>query len=380
MAARPQEQIWIETSAGAFDRFRAIEVSTDLFGEASATVEVADDRSWRTLRRLLQPAQSVAVYANGLIVFTGRIDAHELPTSVDDGTVTQLVLRTRLADTRIGSADSSVRTQDTTIRDFILALYAKHGFTPADFLFTPETDRDLVTGKKAGKAAPVDLEPLKADQAKVLATETTDAAAKRHLERHHLMLWESATGLICVGLPSDTQPPFYRFEQRDGVCNFRQARPVRDWSEIPSELWVHGGIGVGRDATRASVRGVAVDYDLVLAANSTGHFNRRVILANEGAKDLARANAQARRELAARSRRKAAWEIEADDWSFWDGSRATPYAINTTCDVDVETHEGSDLRGTFLVTGVRKRLSVDEGPRTVLTTMAKGLIDAASNP
>jgi len=349
-------------------------VSTDIFGEAMGSFEVADDRAWQSMRTLLLPSRELRIVCNGLPVLTGRVDCNELPVSVEDGTVIQVVVRTRLADTRIGSANPNVRVQNTSIRDFIVALYEPHGFTADDFLFSPDTDRDLATGKKVGRRDPVDLEPFVADKAKVLPTETTDAAAKRHLERHHLLLWDAATGLICVGMPDDRQPPFYRFEQRRGVCNFLAARPVRDWGEVPEELWVYGG-GVGTDVARAPFRGVALDFDLVDAAQSNRHFRRKVILNVQGVKDLARAQAQARRELAARSRRKAAWEVTTDGWTFWDGSRATPFAIATTAEMAVETHAGTALAGRFLVTGVKKTADPDNGLTATLTLLAQGLVD-----
>lgn len=380
MAARPRDRIWIECDRGRFDRFQHLELSTDVFGEAQCWFTVADDRAWRTLRPMLAPGREFRVYCNGLLQFTGRVECNELPTSCDGGTIIQVVLRTRLADAKVGGADPAVRVSDTTIKQFVLALYARHGLTEENFLFSPDADRDLSTGKKKGARDPVDLDALPAEKAKVQPTETTFEAAKRHLERHHLMHWDAATGLIVVGIPSDTQPPFYRFEQRRGVCNFLEARPVRDWADVPGELWVYGG-AVGKDVLRAPIKGVAVDYDLAIESANTGHFNRRVILSVEGAKDLARANAQARRELAARSRRKAAWEFDVEGWTFWDGSRATPYAINTTADIDVDTHEGTELRGIFLVTGVRKSLDVEDGARTTLTMLAKGLIDPVNaNP
>ncbi len=376
MAKRPVEDIWIECERGRFNKFRSIEVSTDVFGEALCTFEVADDRAWRTIRPMLAHGKNFRVYASGLLVFTGRVEDQELPTTVDEGTVIQIILRTRMADARMGSADASLALANTSIRTFIVKLFERHGFTESDFLFTPETDRDVVTGKKGSKAPPVDLEPLKADQAKVQPTESTYEAAKRQLDRHHLMIWESATGLICVGLPSDTQPPFYRFVQRDGVCNFRGARPVRDWAEVPSSLYISAD-GVGKDAVRTPATGFSRDADLAAVAAVSSDFHRRVNMKNEGAKDAARATLLAKREMMARSKRKAAWTIEVDGWSQWDGARALPYAINTTADVDVETHEGTDLRGIFLVTGVRKSLSVDDGTRASLTMIAKGIINPA---
>lgn len=376
MAARPRDQIWIEGARGRFDRFQKIEVSTDIFGEAQAVVQIADDRAWGTIAPFFFPGSDYRVICNGLPVFVGRVDCAELPTSPDDGTTIQIVLRTRLADTRVGTADSTVRVENTSIEDFILALYAKHGFVRGDFIFSPELDRDIVTGTRKNKPPPVDLEPLKADKAKVQATETTEAAAKRHLERHHLMLWDAGSGGICVGIPDDTQAPSYRFEQRRGFCNFRQARPVRDWGDIPSSIRVHGG-KVGSTTQRAPVIGIARDPDLATAGRGV-HFRRPVVIQAEGVKDLARAEAQARRELAVRSRRKAAWEITADDWTYWDGRRTTPYAIGTTADIDVTTHDGTDLRGVFLVTGVRKTLDIDAGPMTSLTLLRQGLINPSA--
>jgi len=371
---RPKEDVWIETDAGRFSAFSSIEVSSDIFGEAQAIFEVGDDRAWRTVHRLLYPSANASILVSGCPVFTGRIDCTELPETVESGTTIQVVMRTRMADARVAGADPSIVLANTSIRDFILRLFAGVGLTSADFLFTPETDRDLVTGRKGAKAPPIDLEPLKADQAKVLPTESIADCAKRHLERHHLMIWEAASGLICVGMPSDTQPPFYRFTRRDGVCNYRSARPVRDWGETPSEMWIYGG-AIGKDVTRAPVKGVAVDYDLAIAAASSGHFQRRVVLGVEGAKDQARADLQARRELAARSRRKAAWTVDVDDWSQWDGVRALPYAINATADFDVETHEGTDLNGIFLVTAVRKTYTPDDSTRASLTLLKQGLIN-----
>lgn len=374
MAQRPAEVISIECERGSFDRFRKIEVSTDIFGEASCTFEVADDRAWRPLYPLLAHGKPFSVYAAGGLVFTGRVDDQELPTSIDDGTTIQVVLRTRLADARMGSANPSVRVSNTSIRDFVVALYARHKFTLRDFLFTPDTDRDLVTGRKLGLAPPVDLEPFKADAAKVLPTETTFDAAKRHLERHHLLQWDAATGLICVGLPNDTQRPLYRFVQRGGVCNFREGRPVRDWSEVPSSLHVLGG-GVGKATLRAPFVGLASDVDLLAVSALGPNFLRGVFIEANGVKDLKRAQAQARRELMVRSRRKVAWEITLDDWSYWTGSYAIPYAINTVADLDIETHVGTPLNGPMLVTGCKKTLDAESGARTVLTLLGQGLIN-----
>lgn len=363
-----QEQIWIEGERGVFDRFSALEISTDIFGEASATVQVADDRAWASLKAVLYPGKPFTVRFNGLVQFTGRVEGTELPTTCEDGTTIQVTLRTRLADTRVGSADPKVTTSNASIRDFILRLYAQHGFTASDFLFTPDADRDLVTGRRPGRQPPVDLEPLTADKAKIQPWETTEAAAKRHLERHHLLLWEGGSGVICVGMPDDQQVPLYRHEQRRGYCTFLDARPVRDWSDAVTELHVYQGAG-------SKIHGVARSRSVERVAAEAGHFRRIVNLQNQGIKDAERARLQARRELAARSRRKAAWEIRTSDWGQPYGGVMTPYAIGTTCDVDVSMHDGTDLRGVFLVTGVRKSYTVDESTAATLTLLQQGLIN-----
>jgi len=111
MARRPPEDIWIECERGRFDRFRSLDVTTDIFGEAQAVFEVGDDRAWRTLYPLLAPGRNFTIYASGLLVFTGRIDCNELPTSIDDGTVIQVVMRTRMADARVAGATQRSRSR-----------------------------------------------------------------------------------------------------------------------------------------------------------------------------------------------------------------------------------------------------------------------------
>lgn len=370
MAARPHDQIWIEGERGRYAAFSRIEVSHDIFGEAQCVFCVADDRAWRSLRELFYPGREYRVMCNGLPVFVGRVECHELPVTAEDGTTIQVVMRSRLADSRIGAANSKVEVSGVSIRKLILDLYRQHGFTEQDFLFTvPDVERDLITGRANGLRPPANLDLIQILAAKIKPTETTDQAARRHLERHHLMMWEGGSGLICVGLPNDQQAPLYRFFQRPGACNLREARPVRDWTDVPTELYVYGGV-LGFQLLSSPVRGLAVDLDL-----AAGGFNRKVVLNVEGARTVERAQSQAKREMHARSRRKAAWELRVDDWTFWDGARATPYAVNTTCDVDVQMHEGTDLRGVFLVTAVRKTLDVDAGASTSLTLLAQGLID-----
>ena len=377
MARRPDDAVVVETPSGAFDRFQSLELTTDLLDAAVLSFEVGDDDSAELLERMLAPGREVRVYVNGLLQFTGRAEVNEAPTTADGGATVQVVCRTKMADARYASADPRLSLSGVSIRDFILRLYEPLGYGPGDFVFAPAADRDLVTGKRGGAEDPVDLEPLKAEQAKVNPPETIFAAAERHLKRHHLMHWDAADGRILVGRPDDGQQPTYRFLCRRGAGsagnNVLGARRVVDWSEVPSEVWVFGGTG-GKDVTRASLRGVSADLDLLAAAASTGHFARPVLIPAEGAKTQAQVDAQAIRERAARSRRKDAWETDHDAWTWWPGSGATvPLAINTTADVDVDTATGS-ARGRYLLARVSRALSAEGAAAARVSLLAPGVL------
>lgn len=362
-APRP-DVITVETDSGRFEHFNSIELVRDLFDTSQATLEIGDDGAWREIERIVQPGAVFRVYCNGLLQLTGRAEVNEVPATAEGGAIVQVVVRTKMADARYASADPKVRFANTSIKDFILALYAPLGYGPEDFVFAPATDRDLATGKKKGAEDPVDLEPLKAEQAKVNPPETIHDAAKRTLERHHLMHWDGADGRILVGAPDGTQSPSARILCKRGAAgaanNVTSVRRIIDWGEVPSEVWAFGGT-TPKDLLRASVRGVAVDLDLLAVAASSGHFRRKVLIPAEGAKTAAMAAGRARLEMAARSKRKDAWEAEADRWSYWDGHSAVPYYINTTADLDVEI-VGGKANGLYLVSKVTQTLSAEAGP------------------
>jgi hypothetical protein len=374
---RRPDVVRVETERGGFDSFNRLEIVTDLLDASQATLDIGDDGSWRDLERIVAPGQLFRVYVNDLLQLTGRAEVNEVPVNAAAGTVVQLIVRTKMADARYASADPAIRFKDQSIKSFILALYAQHGYGPQDFAFAPAADRDLVTGRKTGAEDPVDLEPLKADQQKVNPPETTFACAERVLRRQHLMHWDGADGRILVGRPDDQQSPLYTFRCKRGAAssgnNVIAPRRVLDWSEVPSEVWVYGS-GPGRDVLRASLRGVSVDLDLAAVFAASGHFNRRVILPVESARTQAQADAQARRERASRSLRKDAWSVELDGWTFWDGRRATPLAINTTVDVDVDTVGGSSS-GRYLISRLTRSLDADGGFSSNVELLAPGVLE-----
>jgi prophage tail gpP-like protein len=361
--------IRVDTARGTFRAFQSVTLAQDLLDVSTAAMTIGDDGSWRELERIVAPGEKFQISVDGRLQFTGRAEVNEVPVDADSGTVVELVCRTRMADARYASADPRIRFRDTSIKDFVLALYAPHGYAAEDFNFAPETDRNLMTGKKLGAANPVDLEPLKVDQAKVSPGETVFDCASRVLKRHHLMHWDAADGRINVGKPAVSAQPHYRFLCRRGAAaggnNCEVLRRLLDWSEVPSELWAYG-TSVGRDITKASLKGVSVDLDLLAVAARSGDFHRPVLLADDTVKTLVQANAHALRERQARSKRKDGWEITTDGWSQWDGAKLTPYVINTIADVDVET-VAAGARGRYLCARVLRSHTADRPATTQIS-------------
>ncbi len=383
MASREPDRVVIETDRGVFDRFQRAELVHDLFDTATASFEIGDDGTWRELERIVAPGEPFRVYLHPggrdrRLLMTGRAEVNEVPCDAQGGTVVQLTCRTKMADARYASADPKTRFTKTTIKDFLLALYAPLGYGPKDFYFSDVGDADLVTGvTKGGKKPAAPLEPIKADQLKVNPPETIFEAANRILKRHHALHYDGADGSIVVGAPDGNAPPRYRFRCKRGAAaagnNILKAKRTKDWSEAAGEVWVFGG-GATKDVTRAAVAGVSVDLDLAVVAAARGHFVRKVLIPAEGTSTRDLADAQARRERMARAKRKDAWEIDVDGWTYWDGSDSVPLYINVVADVDVETVGGS-ATGHYVVTRVARHLSADEGALSSLTLVAPDVLE-----
>lgn len=371
---RPRDIIEIETDQGIFDRFESLEVVNDLNGAAEATFTIGDDGCWQELDRIVAPGQPFIVRVNKRLRMTGRAEVNEVPAAPGSGVKIQLVIRTKMADARYRSADPNVKIEKASIKDFLLALYAPLGYTEADFQFSEAAARDLMTGKSSNGKPPVDLEPIKLEQAKVNPPETIFQCAERHLKRHHMMHWDAGDGRIVVGAPDDEQLPLTRLQCRRGAAsvanNVLSFKRTRDWSELPSEVWVYGGTP-GKTLAKSAFREVAVDLDVAAVAASTGHFNRMVLIPAEQAKTRAHAVAQAQRELSSRSRRKDAWEITTDGWSYWNGHESITWAINTTTDVHIDAVGGPT--GRYLIHRVSCKLGVHEAPTTTLHLVGPGI-------
>jgi prophage tail gpP-like protein len=367
MAKRRPDVIRVDTENGSFDAFERIEVVNDIFGPAEASFDIGvSRRAWREIGQFIRPGQLFDVYVNDRLRLRGRAEANEVHSSTNGGTTARLTVRTKLMDARYASADPATKVSKTSIRDFILALYKPLGFKDKDFVFDPAVARDLMTGKAKGGKAPVDLAPLQADQAKVQPPESIFDAAARHLDRHHLIQWDAGDGRIVIGSPDKFAPSLYLLSARRGaasvansICSFER---VIDWSEVPSSLTVYGGTP-GKDLARASLRYSVVDGQLYGANLRTGHFHRPVLIPAEGVKTIAQAADKASREYAQRVRRKDAWEITTDGWSFWNGTESITWAINTAAELDIDTLGGP--AGRYLITRVAMTASLDEKATTL---------------
>lgn len=375
MSTRPPDVVTIESDAGSFDAFESLSIVNDIEGLTEATFAFGDESSWEALEQIIAPGEPFSVLVNGRPRMAGRAEVNDYSATVASGFLVTLTCRTKLADARYRSAEPTVRVAKTSIKDYILALYAPLGYVESDFQFSEATARDLMTGKSQGGKDAVDLAPLQAEQAKVNPPETTYDAAERHLKRHHMTHWDGPDGKILVGAPDDTQAPLYR-----AICkkagpaskgnNCGAIHRIRDWSEVAGDIAVFGTTP-GREIAKTALRGAAVDLDLAAVFAKTGHFSRPVIIPSEQAKTLDAATAIAARELSARKRRKDVWELTLDGWSYWDGNEAVVYAHNTVIDVDVEGG-GASARGSYLVHRVQLTYN-ESGLVTQLTAVAPGV-------
>ena len=372
--SRRRDQVRVETALGSFDRFESLEIVNDIAGLTEASFELGDDEAWSTLDEILHPGEPFRVYLNDKIRMLGRAEVNEVPGDAESGVRIKLTCRTKLSDARYRSAEPSLKVEQVSIKQAILNAYAPLGLSEAYFRWGQFVDVELMTGKSAKGQAPVDLQPFTVQQAKVQPPETIYEFVERHLKRYRATHWDGPDGTIIVGRPDDTQQPFYRLQAKRGASsrgnNILGFTKLRDWTEVPHIVRVHGQTW-GRDITSSAFREEAEDNDVAAVVARTGHFDRLVLVQDQQSKDRSSARNAALRELSARIRRKNAWELRTDGWSYWNGSEQVPYANNTTVDVDVDAVGGP--QGRFLVVRTALQLSIGSGPVTSLTTVAPGV-------
>jgi hypothetical protein len=144
------------------------------------------------------------------------------------------------------------------------------------------------------------------------------------------MMWDGPDGRICIGQPNDTAKPSYTLRSRRGgpgsiANNLLEWRRLKDWRDIASEISVYGQTD-GTDGFKRPVKARVVDDEVdAIAQRAAKHFYRPIRFPAERAKNSLEAELAAHRELGVRRRRKDGWEMAVDGWTYWDGTKATPY-------------------------------------------------------
>jgi len=368
----------VNPEVGAFEIFNAVKIITDLTRPSEATFEVGNDATFNSfVNEAVRMGAPFRIWVNDRLHLTGRVEMVTAPMTAEQGTPYQFVVRTKMADSMYSSASPDVRvSKGTSIKDFVLAVYQPLGLVEADFVFSSDVSRDILTGKSSdGRDSPVAIEAIKEEQLKVNPPETIYSAVDRVLRRHGLMHWDSPDGRIVIGAPNDDQAPIYDFrsfnDSRSRQNNILSARRSRDFSQAPAMLGVFGTGGkknwrkskVGNVQTQSEV------YDIV-DKDGTRSFYRPVLLINEGVKTAQLAERQARREMTNRSKAIDAWQVEYDGLAFWNGSARIPFGHDTVASISTSLIGGP--LGNYLVTGVEKNRTV-EGDVSTINLLKKGL-------
>jgi prophage tail gpP-like protein len=415
MAKRPRDTVLIESVEGGgfsivVDRSTQYELVLDLLAPSVARFEIGDSGTWGAIRDALGIGGTFQVSINGSPRLRGRLLTRNLAVSADAGATVQVMVRTRLADAMFTAADPKIGVRNTTIKDVILAAYARMGLTEADFVFQSDVARDLITGRRSGQpdraagiryrirqaeaaldpykdvkinllrkqlssaeGLPVDpeLDTLKEDEARPHPPESIYAFGERHLSRFSLAHWDGPDGRIVVGHPDDSQKASYIMTARRGkkalTNNLLGATKSEDFEEVPANLWVFG-VGGGRDQAKARVK--YMELDATLAAIDP-KLDRGAIIIDEGIRTQEQAAARARREMMRRSLAKDTWVLETDGLSYWSGTESVPYGVDTVADVRVDVAGAAS--GPYLVRQVAMRGNAQDEHTTQLTCVGKGI-------
>lgn len=372
MARRELDVVTVHGANGVMDRFDEVTVSSSLSGPVQARLVTGDAHAWEALGDFVRPGYEYQVKLNGRPLLKGRVEASEIPGD-SSGVRYELRLTTKLSDARYASAAPEVKASGVTIKEFLLSLFAQHGFTEEDFVVDARAAVDLITGATKGSGRKAAIEDITAQDAKVQPPETVFECASRHLERHGLMLWDSPDGRIIVGEPDDEQAPIYRFVCKRGPKaeqnNVSSTRRIENWAELASGVVILGQSS-GKDASKRAIKAAAFDPEVqAIAERASKHFFRPVLFPAERIKSRQEAEHKAMRDLSARRRQKDAWEFAVRGWTHWDGQRSIPYAINTTADIDVDA---PSVRGRYLVWRTEARLTKERGMESTIGVVGPG--------
>lgn len=369
--ARPVDDVQIEAAGvGAISNLTSIEITNDLMAPSEGAFELGNAGTWPAIAEQIAHGTAYKVFINGLLRLSGRVEMTDEPADANAGSVVRLVIRTKLADATFASAKPNIRTKNASIKQFILQLYKALGYVESDFVFSPATARDLLSGKSSGNAGgTVDLEPMTEEELKVNPPESIYDAADRILRRFGLMHWDSPDGRIVVGAPTDTKAPLYYLRMNTGTAgqrnNLTASTPTQDWSGVPSSVTVVGS-KKKKGTSRTRVAAVELEGDVAAAG-----FYRPVVIPAEGVRSTTKAARAAAREMSARRRNMDQWPIEVDGLSYWDGSRPINWAVDEVA--QIESDWIGRPPGAYYIFRVICRRDAQTGDKTNLVALRKGL-------
>ena len=366
------ELIGDDDISGSLDNFTSFMITNDVTSPSEGAFETGNDGSWDEIIDYIKHGTQYRVFLNDRTRLTGRIELNDIPVDTSGSSVVRFTIRTKLADAAFAGVEPGIRVKDTSIKDFLLALYAPLGYTESDFNFDPYTARDLISGyDTSGQGDPIkiDLDPIKIDQARVNPPETIFAAADRHLRRHGLMHWDSADGRILVSAPNDSQEPFYSIRcNRNGntqLNNVEGMTRAQDFSGIPSLVAVFGTSGKA-GKTRSRIGSFAIDFDVQNAG-----FYRPITIQSDGIRTQARADRASARELSSRSKRKDCFDVQSDGLSHWDGESLYPWAVDMCADITSDVQGGK--LGSYYIHRVVLNRNASAGDVTNLSVLRSGI-------
>lgn len=352
---------------GVIDNLTSTQITNDLGAPSEGAFEMGNEGTWASISEQVKHGTLYKVFINDLLRLSGRVEFTDQPTDANAGSTVRLTVRTKLADAQYASAPPNVKVKDTSIKEFLLKLYAPLGYTEADFKFSQATGRDLLTGEGSGGAGDtIDIESMTVQDAKVNPPETVFDAADRHLRRHGLMHWDSPDGTIIVGSPAMDGSATYRLIMNvDGKYNnILACTSSQDWSGVPSSVTMAGSVKK-KGTPRKIITAIEIDSDV-----SAAGFYRPIVIPAEGIRSIDKAKRAAAREMSSRRRNMDCWEIEVDGLSWWDGDHGVNWAPDTF--VEIESDLIGRPTGLYYIHRVVCRRDIN-GDRTNLSVIRKGL-------
>lgn len=245
-------------------------------------------------------------------------------------------------------------------------------------------NRKLARGSRAKHAA-VSGEPIITRgnaRKKVDPGETRWQVLDYFLKEGELLAWSSCDGAeLIVGLPNYRQDPQYRFfVPAEGSRRAREGNVIEceivDQVEDRYARIVAMGAGKGNTSNYAErvvrQRGTALcNPDSVDGTGTDFLFRKDLILADDDVKDLETATRRARREMARRAAggHSVRLKVRGHDQSF----AGIPVLYAFDCMAEFEDEE-TGTKGSYLITRITFRQSLDEGETTAIEMVPKDTV------